>query len=241
MLFNRQQRFVASGRSGSALRSQYAFKSQYGGDIQAVPCVHPCVHRRVQTLARLAALIAALLIGGDEAELSLVDGLSSGARGTGALVLLVSAAAAETAGASQARAQAGPPVYPGGSLTGLFQSGGWLGGFAAGFLGSGLLGVLFGRGLVGELGSIPSYFGLAFQLVLLAMLCRLIWTRWRRGGAERGGALSPRQLADPYLRSRDDLHGGRDRSSSGYDGSEPDTASPPVSSPEISDLSGKCR
>jgi hypothetical protein len=197
--------------------------------------------RRVQALARLAALTAALLMGSEDAELSLVDGLSFGAGGAGALVLAISAAAAETAVGRQspASAQASSPSYHAGTLSSLFQSGGWLGGFAAGFLGCGVLGILFGRGLVGELGSIPSYFGLAFQLVLLAMLCRLIWTRWRGGDAVVAGVLSPRQLADPYLRSRGDLHGGRDLSSSGYGAIEPDTAPPKARSPEVTDPGGE--
>lgn len=183
--------------------------------------------------------MAALLIGGD-ADWSLADGLSFGGGGTGAFMLLFSAAAAEALGVDQASAQAGVPTYPGGTLTGLFQSGGWLGGFAAGFLGSGLLGVLFDRGLVGELGSIPSYFGLAFQLLLLAMLCRLIWTRWRGGDASASGVLSPRQLADPYLRSRDDLHGSSERSSNGNSAITPDDAAAPGATPEIPHLPGKC-
>jgi hypothetical protein len=170
--------------------------------------------RWVQTAARLAALIAALLIGADDADVCLANGLSFGTAGAGAAMLLASAATAETAitGRAPATVQGGPQTYPGGSLSDLFQSGGWLGSFAAGFLGSGLLGLLFGRGLVGELGSVASYFGLIIQLALLLLLCRLIWTRWRGGDPASFAARSPRQLADPYLRSRDDLHGGRDPS-----------------------------
>lgn len=180
--------------------------------------------RRVQTLARAAALAAALFIGADDAELCLASGLSLGAGGIGVFSLM-SAAAAETAMTHHAPmiVQAGSSSYPGGSLTGLFQSGGWLGGFAAGLIGSGLLGLLFGRGLIGELGSIPSYFGLLFQLLLWGMLCRLIWTRWRGRDVGAPGVLSPRQLADPYLRSPGDLHGGRD-ADAGADSSEPHAA-----------------
>jgi hypothetical protein len=139
--------------------------------------------------------------------MGLVNGLSFGASGSSVFVLFASAAAAETAlGHGSITAQAGAQIYPGGSLDGLFKSGGLLGGFAAGFLGSGLLGLLFGRGLIGGIGGVPSYLGLLFQLALLALLCRLIWTRWRSSDATGGAALSPRQLADNYLRSRDDLH-----------------------------------
>lgn len=196
--------------------------------------------RWLQTFARLTALTAALLIGADDADVCLADGMSFGAGGTGAFMLLVSAAAAETAITPQAPmdAQAGPQTYPGGSLTGLFQSGGWLGGFAAGFLGSGLLGLLFGRGLVGELGSVPSYLGLIFQLALFVLLCRLIWTRWSGGGAAVA-ARSPRQLADPYLRSRNDLYAGRDSSLGSNDAVEPDTRSPGARASEVTHPGGE--
>jgi hypothetical protein len=162
---------------------------------------------------------------------------SLGASGSGAFIFLMSAAVAETAVTGQAPmlAQAGPSTYPGGSLTGLFQSGGLLGGFAAGFLGSGLLGVLFGRGLFGELGSAPSYLGLIFQLALLAMLCRLIWTRWNGGDAASFAARSPRQLADPYLRSRDDLHAGLDSPAGLNEVTVPEPVHPGAQASELTD------
>ena len=197
--------------------------------------------RWIQTVGRVAALTAALLIGADDADVRLADALSlgSGAGGSGAFFLLVSAAAAETVVTRHAPAiaQAGPQAYPGGSLTELFNRGGLLGGFAAGFLGSGLLGLLFGRGLFAGLGGVPSYLGLLFQLALLAMLCRLIWTRWRGGDAAGVAALSPRQLADPYLRSRDDLHAGVDSSTGADDAIETDTK--PVARPSEVAHTGK--
>jgi hypothetical protein len=167
----------------------------------------------MQTVARWAGVVVAVLFGAGDADmLRPARALSLGAGSSGAFIFLISAAVAETAVTRQTPmlAQAGQQTYPGGSLTSLFQNGGLLGGFAAGFLGSGLLGLLFGRGLLGGLGSAPSYLGLIFQLALLAMLCRLIWTRWRGGDAAHFAARSSRQLADPYLRSRDDLHAGRD-------------------------------
>lgn len=154
--------------------------------------------------------MAALLIGSD-ADAGLADSLGFGTDESG---LLLSSPIATAAGAAvivrqaSMTAQVGPtPYYPGGSLSQLFNRGGLLGGFAAGFLGAGLLGLLFGRGLAGGLGSVASYLGLLFQLALWVMLGRLIWTRWRSGDASTAAGLSPRELADPYLRSRDDLHG----------------------------------
>ena len=101
------------------------------------------------------------------------------------------------------RPQAAQPT--GGSLGGLFNRPGVVGGFAAGFLGSGLLGLVFGHGLVSELSGAASVMGLVFQLALIVMLARLIWTWWR---ADRGAAfpeMSPRQLADAYGRPRNEV------------------------------------
>jgi hypothetical protein len=200
--------------------------------------------RRVQIVARVAALVAALLIGADETDARLAGGLSFGA-GSGAFMLLASAAAVETADsrhAAVATAQVGSQTYPGGTLSGFFNRGGLVGGFAAGFLGSGLLGLLFGRGLFGGLGSVPSYLGLIFQLAVLAALCRLIWARWRAGDAAGLAALSPRQLADPYLRSRDDLHAGLDRPAGDGDtranGQTPGTQTPGTRPPQVTDING---
>jgi hypothetical protein len=195
--------------------------------------------RRVQIVARFAALTAVLLIGADETDAQLADGLSF-IPGSGVFTLLPSATAAESPAlrhAPLATAQAGPQTYPGGSLSGFFNGGGLLGEFAAGFLGSGLLGLLFGRGLLGGLDSIPSYLGLICQLALLAALCRLIWARWRAGDAGGLGALSPRQLADPYLRSRDDLHAGLDRPAENGDARRHEQA-PSGRPPEVTDING---
>jgi hypothetical protein len=96
----------------------------------------------------------------------------------------------------------GQPIYRDGSLGELFNRPGLVGGFAAGFLGAGFLGLVFGHGMVGGLGGAASYLGLMLQLALLAILGRLIWTRWTGRNRPAFAGLSPRQLADPYLRSR---------------------------------------
>jgi hypothetical protein len=160
--------------------------------------------RWLQSMTRFVALAAALLVGADEADARVAGGLNVDAPGALVRVSLVAAEGDWTRrGASLAQM---PPS--GGSLSDLFHRGGLLGGFAAGFLGSGLLGVLFGRGLIGGLGGVPSYLGLLFQLALVLLLCRLIWSRWHQVDLAGVAGLSPRQLADPYLRSRDDVHAG---------------------------------
>lgn len=95
-----------------------------------------------------------------------------------------------------------------GSLGGLFNRPGLLGGFAAGFLGSGVLGLLLGQGVIGGLNGAASYLGLMVQLALLGLFGRVIWLWWSGRNAPSFAGLSPRQLADPYLRSRNDLSPG---------------------------------
>jgi predicted lipid-binding transport protein (Tim44 family) len=169
----------------------------------------------VQAVARLTALTVVVLIGADEGDARPADGVDLD-RGEfssfAASPVMVAAGNRADVLAPGMTAQVVPPSFQGGSLNGLFNRGGMLGGFAAGFLGCGVLGLLFGRGLVNGLGGVPSYLGLLFQVALLLMLARLIWTRWRSDDALSPAGLSPRQLADPYLRSRDDLHASIDPS-----------------------------
>ena len=161
--------------------------------------------RWLQTLARLVALTAALLMGADEADARVVGGLN--VTSPAALIRTGLVPADDRLTHRAALAQLPPS---GGSLSDFFHRGGLIGGFAAGFLGSGLLGLAFGRGLLAGLGGVPSYLGLLFQLALVVMLCRLIWSRWHHVDFAGVAGLSPRQLADPYLRSRDDVHAGLD-------------------------------
>jgi predicted lipid-binding transport protein (Tim44 family) len=198
----------------------------------------------------LAALAAAVLIAPDGAEAQLAGAPGFGAAPLSALTSLPSAAT-ETPERSESNlgpepsssdrralaAQVRPETFPVGSLSGLFNRGGLLGGFAAGFLGCGLFGMLFGRGLFGGLGGAPSYCGLFVQLALVAMLCWLIWTRWRGGESADLAALSPRQLADPYLRSRDDLRARFDAPSDQAQARGLQEQSSPPRSTEVTDTS----
>jgi predicted lipid-binding transport protein (Tim44 family) len=104
---------------------------------------------------------------------------------------------------SNALPQAATQPSPGGTLIGLFSRPGMVGGFAAGFLGAGALGLVFGQGVAGGLNGTASMLGLMFQIVLVVMLARLIWTWWR---ADKAGVprFSPRQLADAYGSSRNE-------------------------------------
>jgi|SRR6185437_7591661 predicted lipid-binding transport protein (Tim44 family) len=63
---------------------------------------------------------------------------------------------------------------------GFFNRGGLLGGLAAGFLGAGLFGLLFGGGLFSGLGGLSSILGLILQIGLIVLVVRLAMSWWQR-------------------------------------------------------------
>lgn len=79
------------------------------------------------------------------------------------------------------RPSTAPAQSPGlaGRPGGLF-GGGLLGGLAAGFIGAGLFGLLFGHGFLGGLGSFASFLGLLLQIGLVIIVARLAWAWWQR-------------------------------------------------------------
>ena len=72
------------------------------------------------------------------------------------------------------------PATPASQPGGFFNRPGLLGGLAAGFLGAGLLGMLFGHGLFGGLGGIASMIGLLLQVGLVVIVATLLWKWWQR-------------------------------------------------------------
>ena len=87
------------------------------------------------------------------------------------------------------------PAAAGGSF---FNRPGFLGGLAAGFLGAGLFGLLFGHGLAGGLGGMASFLGLLLQVVLVIVVARLAWSWWQRRSepAFAGGPSLRRSVAE---------------------------------------------
>jgi predicted lipid-binding transport protein (Tim44 family) len=63
---------------------------------------------------------------------------------------------------------------------GLLNRPGLLGGFAAGFLGAGLIGLLLGHGLTGGLGGFASILGLLLQIGLVVAIGYMLWSWWQR-------------------------------------------------------------
>jgi len=79
-----------------------------------------------------------------------------------------SATAATTAGAAA------------GQRAGFFNRPGLLGGLAAGFIGAGLFGLLFGHGLFGNMAGFASVLGLLLQIALIVVVARLAFAWWQR-------------------------------------------------------------
>jgi predicted lipid-binding transport protein (Tim44 family) len=163
--------------------------------------------RSLRSLTIFAALGVASLVSPEQA-----DARFGGVRDIRAValaqVLPQPAASQSTSGAPAAHtvmAQAGSPATHAGTLNGLSNRHDMFGGFAAGFLGAGLLGLVFGHGMFGALGGMASLFGLLFQFALVALLGWLVWMQFRRYQAAAYVGLSPRQQAEPYLRSRNEL------------------------------------
>src|SRR5438132_11580659 len=75
----------------------------------------------------------------------------------------------------------GAPAAAGGAAKGgFFNRPGLLGGLAAGFLGAGLLGMLFGGGMFSGLGGLSSIFGLILQIGLILIVVKLAMSWWQR-------------------------------------------------------------
>jgi predicted lipid-binding transport protein (Tim44 family) len=103
-------------------------------------------------------------------------------------------------------AQPGPTtgVRSPGLFGGYFNRPGLFGGLLGGFLGAGLLGLLFGHGLFGGMGGFASIFGLLLQIILVVLVARLIWGWWQR-------RQTPAYAGGPMLRGLSpgyEAHGG---------------------------------
>src|SRR3954467_4120397 len=68
---------------------------------------------------------------------------------------------------------------------------GMLGGLAAGFLGAGLLGMLFGGGMFSGLGGFSSIIGLILQIGLIILVVRLAMNWWQRRNATASAYAGP--------------------------------------------------
>src|SRR5499426_705413 len=142
----------------------------------------------LRPVAMLLAALATFAFIATEADARVGGNRSSGSRGTQTYSAPPSTRTAPNTAAPMERSmtrpgqpgavgrQAAPAAQPGG----FFNRPGLLGGLAAGFLGAGLIGLLFGHGLFGGLGGLASIFGLLLQIGLVVIVARLLWTWWQR-------------------------------------------------------------
>ena len=136
---------------------------------------------RLRTLAQLAAIVAALAFVAGDADAA--PRFNAGSRGSRTFIAPPPTATAPNAARPIERSMTQPgvssPVRPATS-GGFFNRTGLLGGLAAGFLGAGLFGLLFGYGFLGGLGGIASFLGLLLQIGIVVLVARLIWQWWQR-------------------------------------------------------------
>jgi predicted lipid-binding transport protein (Tim44 family) len=137
---------------------------------------------RRRALTAFVAVAAAFLLFTVDVDARPLSGLSAGSRGMRTYSAPPSTVTAPTAAPIQ-RSMAQPSS---GGLArtapsaGLFGGRGLLGGLAAGFLGAGLFGMLFGYGLFGGMAGFASIFGLLLQVLLIIVVARLIFAWWQR-------------------------------------------------------------
>ncbi|QUS40957.1 hypothetical protein RPMA_20515 [Tardiphaga alba] len=95
---------------------------------------------------------------------------------------------------------AGPAAAGAASKGGFFNRPGMgmLGGLAAGFLGAGLLGMLFGGGFLSGLGSMMSIIGLLVQVALIVIVVRLAMKWWQRRNQGQTASAYAGPSASPY-------------------------------------------
>ena len=143
---------------------------------------------RVRAFAKAIAIVLSLALPAtlaiSSADARVGGGFSSGSRGSRTFSAPPSTSTAPGT-AQPFNRTLSQPSSPGMNSPiggGLFnRSGrGLLGGLAAGFLGAGLFGLLFGGGMFGGLGGFSSLLGLILQIVLIVFLVRMAMSWWQR-------------------------------------------------------------
>src|SRR3954447_20964949 len=139
-----------------------------------------------QVIAVVLSLALPLISAASPADARVGGGFSSGSRGTRTFSAPPSTSTAPGTAQpfNRSMTQPGSPGMgaPAPAGGGFFNKPGrgMLGGLAAGFLGAGLLGMLFGGGMFGGLGGLSSIFGLILQIGLIVIVVRLAMKWWQR-------------------------------------------------------------
>ena len=150
----------------------------------------------IQAIAVVLSLALPVILVVSSADARIGGGVSSGSRGarTFSAPPSTSTAPGTAQPFNRTMTQPGSPGAGAPAGGGLFsRPGGMLGGLAAGFLGAGLLGMLFGGGMFSGLGGISSIFGLILQIGLIVIVVRMAMSWWQRRHepAYAGAAASP--------------------------------------------------
>ena len=139
----------------------------------------------VQAIAVVLSLALPLIFAAPSADARVGGGLGSGSRGARTFSAPPSTSTAPGTAQPFNRTFGQPGSSRIGTPTaggGLFNrpGGSMLRGLAAGFLGAGLLGLLFGGGMFGGIGGLSSLFGLILQIGLIVFLIRMAMSWWQR-------------------------------------------------------------
>src|SRR5882757_3281961 len=151
----------------------------------------------VQAIAVVLSLALPLMLAISSADARIGGGGSSGSRGarTFSAPPSTSTAPGTAQPFNRTMTQPGSPGVgaPAAAGGGFFNRPGMgmLGGLAAGFLGAGLLGMLFGGGMFSGLGGISSIIGLILQIGLIIIVVRLAMKWWQRRNATASAYAGP--------------------------------------------------
>jgi predicted lipid-binding transport protein (Tim44 family) len=138
----------------------------------------------VQAIAVILSLALPVMLAVSSADARIGGGVSSGSRGgrTFSAPPSTSTAPGTAQPFNRTFTQPGSPGLGAPAGGGFFNRPGMglFGGLAAGFLGAGLLGMLFGGGMFGGLGGLSSIIGLVLQIGLIIIVVRLAMSWWQR-------------------------------------------------------------
>src|SRR5436190_9420311 len=149
-----------------------------------------------QAIAVVLSLAVPLVIAISAADARVGGGSSSGSRGSRTF----SAPPSTTTAPGTAQPMNRTMTQPGAATSAPAAAGGgffnrpgmgMLGGLAAGFLGAGLLGMLFGGGMFSGLGGLSSIIGLILQVGLIILVVRLAMNWWQRRNATASAYAAP--------------------------------------------------
>jgi predicted lipid-binding transport protein (Tim44 family) len=151
----------------------------------------------VKTIAVVLSVAVPVMLTVSAADARIGGGGSSGSRGSRTFSAPPSTSTAPNAAQpfNRTMTQPGSPGMAAGAANkgGFFNRPGMgmLGGLAAGFLGAGLLGMLFGGGMFGGLGGLSSIIGLILQIGLIIIVVRLAMNWWQRRNATASAYAGP--------------------------------------------------